>query len=153
MLTGCGFKTLYNQDNFHSLSDISYQRLVDNKNDARITFLLNEKIERMLVNNTKTNLSTKYFLSVDYDVKIEDYMTTPGSVSTRKRVQVSLYYVLRDKQTDQEKYKGKIMDFNSFSLTKEQPFTDYLSQNHVTINMLNSLVEELRIQLIAKLAN
>jgi hypothetical protein len=152
-LTGCGFKPLYSQNNIQPLNGVTYQRLADHKNNARATFLLNEKIERMLTSNMQSKIPAKYVLSVDYEIKVDDYMTMPGSVSTRKRVQIFLHYILRDIKTDQIKHKGKIMDFNSFSVTKRQPFSDYLNQDSLTINMLNSLVEELRIQLIAKLAN
>lgn len=153
LFTGCSAKTIYGQNNTQPLSGVNYQKLADHKNNAKFTFLLNKKIERMLMSNIQSKIPAQYILSIDYDIKVGDYVTMPGSASAGQRVQIFLNYILRDVKTYQIKYKGNIMDFNSFTITKQQPFSNYLNQDSLTINMFNSLVEELRIQLISKIAN
>ena len=149
--SGCGFKPLYyTKVGQSTLSNVSYERIVNDVKNPRATFFLNNEIERIL--DTKGDKAPKYLLKVDYDVNIDDYLTQSGSVTSMKKVRVTLNYTITESGGKKVVASGKLMDFDSFSITTS-PYSDFVVEEDLKIKILLSLVQELRLQLLSKLAD
>ena len=150
-LSGCGFKPLYyTKVGEKTLGNVSYERIVNDVKNPRATFFLNNEIERIL--STEEDKPLKYLLKVTYDVNIDDYLTQSGSIASMKKIKITLNYTVTEFEVNKEVTSGKLMDFDSFSITKS-PYSDFIVEEDLTIKILLSLVQELRVQLLSKLAD
>ena len=149
--SGCGFKPLYyTKVGQGTLSHVSYEPIVDDVKNPRATFFLNNEIERIL--STKGDKPSKYLLKVAYDVNIDDYLTQSSGIASMKKIKITLNYTVTEFEGNKEVTSGKLMDFDSFSITKS-PYSDFIIEEDLTTKILLSLVQELRLQLISKLAD
>lgn len=62
-----------------------------------------------------------------------------------------MHYEVTDIQGGNVIATGQLMDFDSFAIT-ESPYADYVSEDDLKTRILISLTQELRLQLIWKLA-
>jgi hypothetical protein len=151
LVSGCGFRPLYyTKDGRDVLVDIHYERISDNTKNPRATFFLNNEIEKII--NEKDGGASQYLLKVTYDVDIDDYLIQDRSIASRKKIQIVMQYEITQLKSKAIIATGKLMDFDSFAIT-ESPYADYVSQEDLTIRILLSLVQELKLQLISKLAS
>jgi hypothetical protein len=149
---GCGFRPLYHvTDGKNILADVNYERIPDSTKNSRSTFFLNTEIERITGNDSTEIKPAKYLLKVDYDVSIDDYLIQDNSVANRKRIQITLKYKITELKGDKIIASGKLIDFDSFAVT-ESPYSDFVVEEDLTTEILVSLAQELRLQLISKLA-
>ena len=150
LVSGCGFRPLYyTKDGRDMLVDIHYERILDNAKNPRATFFLNNEIEKII--NEKDGGASQYLLKVTYDVDIDDYLIQ-DSIASRKKIQVIMRYEITQLKSKTVIATGKLMDFDSFAIT-ESPYADYVSQEDLTTRISLSLVQELKLQLISKLAS
>ncbi len=132
------------------LTNVNYERIDDDVKNPRATFFLNNEIEKIL--DAKEGNHPKYSLKVTYDMNIDDYLTQNYSVASIKKVQVTLNYTVTELEEKKVIALGKLMDFDSFSATKS-PYSDFIVEEDLKIKILLSLVQELRLQLLSKLAD
>jgi hypothetical protein len=151
LISGCGFRPLYyTKEGRDVLVGIHYDRIADHIKNPRATFFLNNEIERML--ERKDGTPERYLLKITYDVDIDDYLIQDDSVASRKKIQIIMQYEVTELNGKRVVASGKLMDFDSFAIT-ESPYADYVSEEDLTTRILLSLVQELKMQLISKVAS
>lgn len=148
MLSGCGFKPLY-YGNYKDdiLSDFHYERITNDQKNPRATFFLNNEVEKLFKEDNKRE--AKYLLKIEYNVDKDDYLIQDNSVANVKKIQVSLNYKVIEYKNNKILASGKLKDFDSFAITKS-PYSDYVTEEELIIRILLSLVQELRLQILAK---
>ncbi|MSO13268.1 hypothetical protein [Rickettsiales endosymbiont of Trichoplax sp. H2] len=148
ILSGCGFKPLYYGDYKNDiLSDFYCERITNDQKNPRATFFLNNELDRLFKENNKKE--AKYLLKIEYNVDKDDYLIQDNSVANRKKIQVTLSYKVTEYKGDKILASGKLTDFDSFAIT-EFPYSDYATEEELIIRILLSLIQELRLQLLAK---
>ena len=148
ILSGCGFKPLYYGGYKDSvLSEFHYKRIVNDESNPRATFFLNNELERLFKEDSKNE--PKFLLEVEYDVNKDDYLIQDNSIANRKKIQVNLVYKVIEYKSDKILASGKLTDFDSFAVTAS-PYSDYVTEEELVIRILLSLVQELRLQILAK---
>ncbi|MFQ3307482.1 MAG: hypothetical protein ACI8ZF_000734 [Candidatus Midichloriaceae bacterium] len=150
--SNCGFKPLhYVVNGENMLSSIEYVGTLDKEKNPTATFFLNKEVDKIL-STYDDRTKIKYILSISYDVDIDDYLIQSNSYANRKKVTVKMMYKISDIYTKDVVVSGTLMDFESFAIT-ESPYSDYVVEEDLITATLLSLVQELRVQLIAKMAD
>jgi hypothetical protein len=148
ILSGCGFKPLY-YGNYKSdiLSDFYCERITNDQKNPRATFFLNNKLERLFKENDQKE--PKFLIKIEYEVDKNDYLIQDNSIANRKKIQVTLSYKVTEYKGHKILASGKLTDFDSFAIT-ESSYSDYVTEEELIIRILLSLIQELRLQILAK---
>ena len=148
ILSGCGFKPLYYGDYKNDiLSDFYCERIINDQKNPRATFFLNNKLDRLFKGNNQRE--PKFSIKIEYDVDKDDYLIQDYKVANRKKIQVTLSYKVTEYKGHKILASGKLTDFDSFAIT-ESSYSDYVTEEELIIRILLSLIQELRLQILAK---